>query len=53
MLQYPEFKDASICQSNENGMIIGIPKGENGFIRDTKWSVEIKKNQLRVWASVF
>lgn len=32
--------------------MISLPKGPYSFVRDTRWTLEIKNQQLRIWLAI-
>jgi hypothetical protein len=35
-----------------NSVMLNLPKGQLAFIRDSRWTLEIKDNHIRVWMSL-
>lgn len=52
LLYHPEFTMALIMKVEENAISISLPRGQLAFIRDSKWTLQIHNNQLRIWVSL-
>jgi hypothetical protein len=52
LLQHEEFKSAALMRESQDVVVVSLPRGLLAFARDTRWNLELKRGQLRVWVSM-